>query len=601
MAFATNTTSPSIPKESCLLTIPTWNGISAPPGIVRLGFATWSAGPSSVGDTEQENGPVTMLTAFLPLWISGQDHPPESFLAPGPAFPARYQKAFFVGDWSYGIIYAVHLKPAGASYTGVAERFASASPLAVTDMVIHPKDGALYFTTGGRGSQSKLYRIVYVGKESTAPVKWQPEPFKEMRDLRRKLEALHHPNAKDAVKIAWPYLGHDDRHIRFAARIAVEHQPVQQWQELALSEKNDRSRVHAMIALARHGAKEIQPKMLAALDRVDWKGLTSEQKLELLRAYALTFARLGRPDEDTIERLSRRFDSVYPDRAPNVNRELCRLLCYFNADNVVRKTLDLLENAPTQEEQIHYAYCLRQVTNGWDDSLRKRYFSWFNKSAGYRGGASFEGFLRNIRADALKRVDEKSKRALGKLADPDFHLSREPVATEPRKVVKKWTVDELVPLLTKKQSGFDFNRGRRMFAIAGCFKCHRFAGDGGAVGPDLTGVGGRFSPRDILEAIIEPSKVISDQYQSTVFTLKSGRVVVGYVANMSRDNIAVVENMLEPGKFTNINANDVEEKAPSPISMMPNNLVDILTADEILDLVAYLRSGGNPDHPLFKK
>src|SRR5262245_26061655 len=72
----------------------------------------------------------------------------------GAKFPAKYQEALFINDWSYGKLYAVHLKPDGASYTGQVEEFISGSPLPLTDIVVNPKDGALYFAIGGRKTQS---------------------------------------------------------------------------------------------------------------------------------------------------------------------------------------------------------------------------------------------------------------------------------------------------------------------------------------------------------------------------------------------------------------------------------------------------------------
>src|SRR5690606_4705327 len=122
---------------------------------------------------------------------------------------------------------AVHLTPQGASYTGTTERFVSAAPLPVTDIIINPHDGALYFTIGGRRTQSGLYRITYTGDESTAPASIADEA-NELRKLRHELEALHRPDPQ-AVEKAWPYLSHADRHIRYAARIAIEHQPVPTW------------------------------------------------------------------------------------------------------------------------------------------------------------------------------------------------------------------------------------------------------------------------------------------------------------------------------------------------------------------------------------
>ena len=129
-----------------------------------------------------------------------------------------------------------------------------------------------------------------------------------------------------------------------------------------------------------------------------------------------------------------------------------------------------------------------------------------------------------------------------------------------------------------------------MFAGTACFKCHRFAGEGGSAGPDLTGVGGRFNARNLLESIIEPSKVISDQYEATMFQTTSGRTVVGRIANLHGDRLQIVTDMLAPGKFTSLRRRDIEAMAPSPLSMMPEGLLDTLERDEIFDLMAYLRS-----------
>ena len=89
----------------------------------------------------------------------------------GAKFPAKFQDALFCLDWSWGKLYAVHLQPKGSSYTATKEEFLSGGPLPVTDAIIHPGDGAMYFAIGGRKVQSGLYRVTYVGKESTAPVK----------------------------------------------------------------------------------------------------------------------------------------------------------------------------------------------------------------------------------------------------------------------------------------------------------------------------------------------------------------------------------------------------------------------------------------------
>src|SRR6185503_18695368 len=120
-----------------------------------------------------------------------------------------------------------------------------------------------------------------------------------------------------------------------------------------------------------------------------------------------------------------------------------------------------------------------------------------------------------------------------------------------RPLVKAWSVAELVPLVERGLNGpRDRERGHRLFGEVACAACHRFRDEGGSVGPDLTGVAGRFNVHDLLEAIVEPSKVISDQYAAIVIRKKNGSVVRGRVGNLSGPTVHVVEDMLEPGKFT---------------------------------------------------
>jgi hypothetical protein len=91
-----------------------------------------------------------------------------------------------------------------------------------------------------------------------------------------------------------------------------------------------------------------------------------------------------------------------------VNRELAAVLVYLNAPKIVDRTVHELRTASAQEDQIHYAFCLRDVEEGWTPDLRRRYFEWFFESASQRGGASFGGFLANIRNVALSKLDEKA-------------------------------------------------------------------------------------------------------------------------------------------------------------------------------------------------
>jgi len=165
--------------------------------------------------------------------------------------------------------------------------------------------------------------------------------------------------------------------------------------------------------------------------------------------------------------------------------------------------------------------------------------------------------------------------------------------------VKEWTVNELAPLAERGLQNRGFERGRKLFGGLGCFACHRFANEGGAVGPDLTGAGGRFSPRDLLESIIEPSKTVSDLYAPIVITLTDGETLTGQIVYLGTDTVQVSTDMLNPGETTKVERKQITSIEPSKISPMPAGLLNQLRADEIMDLLAYVLSGGKSDSPMF--
>jgi len=545
----------------------------------------------------------------------GPGSPTGTAFGYGAKFPMKYQEALYVADWSYGKLYAVHLRPNGAGYTGQLEEFIAGSPLPLTDLVVNPKDGALYFAIGGRRTQSALYRVTYAGNENT-----RPSPGlvggEKARAERRKLEAFHGTQNPDAVKAAWPHLNSKDRNLRYAARVALEWQPVGLWRDRALAETRPQASITALIGLVRASAKDqfhrqpsdpavdpaLSSQVLTSLDRHLWNQLDDATRIELLRAYALTFIRLGKPDEAARQRYAGKFDPLYPTRSRELNAELANLLVYLEAPGAASKLVAALQSAPTQEEQLDLARTLRGLKTGWTPALRQAYFGWFLKTGSFRGGASLTGFLRDIRNDAVATLSDAEKSELASVlaAQPEKKKPLEGLLAG-RAVVKEWTVNDLAPALEKGLGkGRNFARGRDFAGAVGCFTCHRFAGDGGAVGPDLTGVSGRFNPKDLLESIVEPSKEVSDQYAPTVFTLKNGTSVIGRVANLNNDDIMVMEDMSAPGDFTNVKRSELVSAEPSKTSPMPEGLLNTLKEDEVLDLLAYLLSAGDSKAKMFR-
>ena len=267
--------------------------------------------------------------------------------------------------------------------------------------------------------------------------------------------------------------------------------------------------------------------------------------------------------------------------------------------------MKLIQESPTQEEQIEYARSLRMLKSGWTRELRTDYFNWFLKAANYRGGASFSKFIEFIRNDAVASLSAAQKTELKDL------LAKKPVIKSPfeimaaamigRKYVKEWKLEELSQMATTGLKNRDFDRGRKMFAAGGCFACHRFANEGGMTGPDLTGAGGRYSPHDLLEQIIDPSKEINEQFVPVIVKMKNGDIVTGVVVNMNGERVSVNTDMFDPNQRVNVNRPQVESIEPSKVSPMPPGLLNLMQKDEVMDLLAYILSGGDRNHPAFKK
>lgn len=518
----------------------------------------------------------------------------------GTKFPAKYQRALFINDWTYGKIYAVHMTPKGSSYVGDFETFISGRPLPVTDITVNRIDGALYFTIGGRRTQSGLYRVTYVGKESTDPV-GSVEDAKGVaaRAERKKLEAFHGRVDAAAVKTAWPYLSSTDRNLRYAARVAIENQPVDTWISEALAETRPAAVIQLMVALARTGKPEVQSQVLAALNKLPLEKMSEENVLDALRAYELAFIRLGGKQAsaaDVIARLS----PLYPSQSELVNRELCQVLVYLEAPNVVPRTMELLTQAQTQQDQLHFVFVLRNAKEGWTPELRQAYFSWMNLAESkYKGGASFQLFVQKIRQDAVEKLTEAEKTALKEVIEGKQNVEAVKLETT-RQFVHNWQMDDLLPMIDQVGTGRSFASGKAAYEATQCAKCHRFAGDGASTGPDITGVGNRFTPIYLLESFLTPSKVVSDQYRNTIIQTDDGNVLQGRVVEED-DKVVRIRTSPFATALTEIPKSSIEEQQFSTASEMPNGLVNVLTKEEILDLIAYLRSAGNPDDKAFKK
>ena len=535
-------------------------------------------------------------------------------------FPDRYKSALFALDWTYGRILAVHLKPAGATYVADnplpnpyyleraasspdLEEFMTGKGMPVSDLEFGP-DGAMYLIVGGRGLQSGLYRISYPagGPPVHESARRAKSDWDYARELRRALERHHGKRSPAAVGEAWARLGNSDRHVRYAARLAIESQPVGEWMTRALEEEAPLAAISALLALARVGGPATQKPLLQALAKFPMDSLNEPLKLQKLRVIQVSFARQGRPSDDLVKVAVDKLGRQYPAESFALNRELSQLLVWLDAPDVVGKTLALMRAARDPAEQVWYAYVLGEAKQ-WTPEQRQAYFSWFNKAAGFKGGNSLPKFVLAIRDRAMGKLDEAERERIAAAVKPAE--SATPAARAParpavvREVQRQWTMADLEPELPKASAGRDFARGREVFASLQCLACHRFNNEGGGVGPDISAVSNRFSRRDLLESIVEPSRVISEQYASYVIKTKKGETFAGQIVDENNDHVILVTDPLTD-KREKVGNHRITVKKMSTVSPMPANLIDVLTKEEVLDLLAYIESAGNPDAPVFQ-
>ena len=547
-------------------------------------------------------------------------------------FPTRMRDAIYLCDWTFATMYAMHLTPSGSSYTAKVETFVTNKngALALTDVDIGP-DGHMYFCVGGRKGQSYLYRVRYVGNESTALSPLDTSSIHaQARKTRKMLESFHGKTNSKAISTAWPYLSSDDYHLRYAARIAIEWQEPKTWANKAYNEPNDVAAIHALLGLARSDfSGSLQPSIERLL-QVQFSSLDKQTKLDLLRTYSVIMSRGGMPSSEQVEAIGFQLDAHFPASNDNLNEELCRILCFLQHPSVVSKTIALLKTTkakiPDYDPEmmqrggnygkkilstmaegvspnvlnIHLLFCLKDVVHGWTMNDRKAYLGELKELLTKKGGHYFSGYLQKIRETAIAKVPEQDKLALSYLTGEikGVDLSKLPQAEGPGVA---WTVESALKVLNKEPlQSRSFTNGKKMFSAGLCVACHRFSDEGGGVGPDLTNLAKRSDYKSILESTIHPNLVVSNQFEQHEITLKDGSLVMGKIVSDEKDHYSVVQSGLDPLNLSKVNKSEVASKKASKLSMMPGGLINSMNAEELKDLIAYFVSAGDKKHKIFR-
>ena len=496
-------------------------------------------------------------------------------------FPVDYQKALFILDWTYGRILAVHLRPRGSTYMGSAEVFLRGQPLNLTDLDFGP-EGALYFVTGGRKTQSALYRVSYHGPSTQHRGLTQAELNRnqlahEYRAQRRQAERFHTNQGKfEAFQIT------SEPRIRQAWRIALEHNPRAQFK----SDTFDLERLTAQTNLSDNSGH-------LPLN-ANWPNLFPSQQLAYIGFIRRALERQNWPAEHS-QKVLTNLAPHFPNASAELNQALAPLLIQLAPDKAVSQTMRTLEASTSQRERIHYLHHLRHSKTGWTLADRKLYFRILNEYDAFLGGRGLPQALARIRKEATASLTEKEFQALAPELDRKPKLPPLPDLSR-RQFVRAWKPKDFADLLGANLAKRNRAAGQKVFHNAMCSRCHRKGSEGYPIGPDLTHIARRFDRGTLLTEILIPSQTIAENYQTTVLKLTDNRTVAGQVVpnlDYRKPTLQLAENPLYPDKLTKIPKSEILSQSHARTSLMPKGLLNLFTKDEILNLLAWLEAPGN--------
>lgn len=564
----------------------------------------------------------------------GQGSPTGLMEADGLKFPKYYQDGLYLFDWSYGTMYYASLTPNGSSYTVEMTEFLSGVPLPLTNGIAGD-DGAMYFLTGGRRLESSLYKLTYTGKlDKKVVAKTENTSGAKERSLRKELEALHQKSSPDKVSFILGHLDNEDRFIRYAARVALEHQDFNLWNAEISKESSPLKTIGLALAIARHGEEEDRLNALKATLGIKWDALDESRKVDVIRAVGLLMARMqDELPKGLKDQIIDTFMPSYLASSDLINRELCKVLSYLQVSEIIAPTIEkmetdtvtedlkgiylsgdisqrsdqygkdvenMLRNMPNQQN-ISYAKSLSIIDDGWTKENRERYFRWYNRALKKSGGKMYSQFIRAIQSIALANLPDVDRQYFEALAGEALENQGAYMANvkQPKGPGKNWTVESFVKAYQKNQVNVNFESGENMFKASLCGSCHSMNGQGGNAGPELTKVGTRFSLADLGEAIIDPSATVSDRYRNTIYYLNDDSQVTGRLVNETDRELEISTNAFSPDLTTKIRKDKIVKQEESMHSVMPPALINRLNEQELSDLIAFLVSGGNKNDKIY--
>jgi putative heme-binding domain-containing protein len=403
------------------------------------------------------------------------------------------------------------------------------------------------------------------------------------------------PKDAEGAFMAMTRLAHDDIHIRHAARMALERTPTRLWRKQILGESNGWRGILGCLALARVGDSADRAGILSRLDSLSFKDLSAEQKLATLRTLSVTLARLGDPTADEQTRLLTWLQPLYPAATREMNQELCRLLIRLGSKQVLAKTLPMLRDATASEDLIFFPMHLRYIKEGWSLESKRIVFEALNRAEKHNGASTYFKSISDTRSELAAALSTEEMSKLAEVVHPPKPAALSPHAM-PGHTYRVWKLEDLEPRLAEVGKGRSFEKGKAAAIATQCVFCHTMSTDrrlpAGVFGPELVQVSARFGRRDLLDHILNPSKIVDEKFRFVTIKRADGSTVMGSLESEDDERVVLKPNPLSP-ETVEVGKSLIKERSVSETSPMPAGLLNALKAEQILDLLAFIEAGGD--------
>lgn len=385
-------------------------------------------------------------------------------------------------------------------------------------------------------------------------------------------------------------VGDTDRFVRWSGRVAMEATPRDAWKNAVVDESDPTAAATGMLALVRTAETpiEIEAVFEKTLSMLKSDTLDTDNELALLRVFHLACLEIeGGCRESLRDQIYEVVSARFPADDEALNREYARTMAYANRPEAIGPILAQIPAGDEKQQlQIHYVYCLREIKRGWEPEQKQTLLAWFRKASDWRGGASFPGFINRLFESSLEFFDEQERQAayaaipeyapvddealLASLRRRDGHVQPNVFARKTgtnlyseQEIFEYMMYDPMTTLATRQQ-------GVEIYEEA-CARCHRLGDLGEDYGPDLTTIGNRFTRRDMLEAVLWPSREMSDQYGSWRIETKDD---VYSAMILEEDEASVTILIPDLDRPVSIQRDDIVDMRESDVSIMPEGLLD---------------------------